>query len=205
MRISHAQLETCRANPAAWLAARVAPSASGPRWGYARVTKLAVYRFHRTADVSDAYQYLRRLLDKVGLANPERVASAERELDAYVTWFNGARRTVADYKVNISLDLGRNWILGGEVSRVDLDLARGGYSAILLGEANPDWKAEVRMPLIQIAIAQRLSRAENEIMIGVQNLDGSHLRTTAYSPVQRRKAVTTAQALARRLSGLGKT
>jgi hypothetical protein len=147
---------------------------------------------------------LTRLLDKVGLANAQRVASAERELDAYMTWFNGARRTVADYKVNISLDLGRDWILGGEVSRVDLDLARGGYSAILLGEAMPSWKAEVRMPLIQIAIAKRLSRAENEIMIGVQNLDGSDLRTTTYSPAQRGKAVTTAQALARRLSGLKK-
>lgn len=134
--------------------------------------------------------------------NAPRVASAERELDAYVTWFNGARRTVADYKVNISLDIGRNWILGGEVSRVDLDLTGGGYSAILLGEANPNWKTEVRMPLIQIAIAQRLGRAEGEIMIGVQDLDGSNLRTTAYSPEQRRKAITTAQALARRLSGL---
>ena len=204
MRISHAQLETCRANPAAWLAARAAPSASGPRWGYARVTKLAVYRFHRTADVTDAQQYLRRLLDKVGVANAQRVASAERELDAYITWFNGARRPVADYKVNISLDLGRNWILGGEVSRVDLDLARGGYSAILLGETNPSWKTEVRMPLIQIAIARRLSRAESDIMIGVQNLDGSDLRATAYSTGQRKKALTTAQGLARRLGGLEK-
>ena len=53
---------------------------------YARVTKLAIYRFHKSADANVAREYFHATCTSVGLINESRVALAEVTLDRYITW-----------------------------------------------------------------------------------------------------------------------
>lgn len=77
---------------------------SGPRGGYAAMTKLAIYKYHATASADAARQHLQRLLDRFG--STSKKLSAEGELDAYITWAEHNGLIVADRKVRLAYDLG---------------------------------------------------------------------------------------------------
>jgi hypothetical protein len=60
-------------------------------------------------------------------------------------------------------------------------LCRVGYRAILLGGYPQDWSSQIRMPLLQRAVAYRYGRPADGISIGVQRFDGSGLVVRKYS------------------------
>ena len=196
MNISHLELEACRRDVARWVAAKLTPGA-GPRAGYAGMTKLAIYRYHASGDAEAARQHLRSLLGRFG--NEGKKLGAEFELDAYIAWAEREAVIVADRKVRLGYDLGSGIALGGEVSRVDIDLT-GGYRGVLLGTCDPSWQTELRMPLLQRALAAHFSRDEAEIWIGVQELDGSGLQTVRFSAGQMDDAESRARAVAAQLA-----
>ena len=68
-----------------------------------------------------------------------------------------------------------------EVPRIYLDLEEGGYKAIFLGLQQANWRNQLRMPLVQLAVAQRLDRSPQEIAVGIQNLDGSNLEVVQFT------------------------
>jgi hypothetical protein len=90
--------------------------------------------------------------------------------------------------------------LGGEISRIDLDLDSEGYRGILLGNRPSGWKQQSRFPLIQRALSSRLQRSEQQISIGFQNIDGSQLETITYPHRRLDEAEEEAQELAKILS-----
>jgi hypothetical protein len=196
LKISHLELEACRRDVVRWVAARLAPGA-GPRAGYAGMTKLAIYRYHATGDAGAARDHLRALLGRFG--NEGKKLGAEYELDAYIEWAERSGLIVADRKVRLGYDLSSGISLGGEVSRVDVDL-NGGYRAVLLGTCDPGWRAELRMPLLQRAIADHFSRDEAEISVGVQELDGTGLQTVQYATDQVDEAEERARTVAAQLA-----
>ncbi len=193
LRISHAEIEACRSNVARWVAARLNQSA-GPRAGYAGMTKLAIYKYHSTGDAEVARAHLRALLGRFG--SEGKKLGAEAQLDAYIDWAERDGVIVADRKVRLEFDLGSGVLLGGEVSRVDVDIT-GGYSAVLLGTPAHAWRTELRMPLLQRAVARHFDRNEAEVAVGVQDLDGSGLQTVQFS----RAEINAAEATVRLLAG----
>ncbi|MDQ2668800.1 MAG: hypothetical protein M3Z05_22795 [Gemmatimonadota bacterium] len=158
------------------------------------MTKLAIYKYHATGDADAARQHLRNLLGRFG--DTGKKLSAEYELDTYIAWAERNDLIVADRKVRIEYDLGSGVLLGGEVSRVDVDVVGGGYRAILLGAHDPDWGAELRTPLLQRAVAQHFDRNESEVMVGVQSLDGTALETLWFTTAEIDEADVQARALA---------
>jgi len=169
---------------------------------YDRVTKLAIYRLHRGEDTPAVERYMRQLFARVGLANPLRISGAVRDLRRYARWVRSSGVVVADVMARIDLNLGSGITLGGEISRVDIEPG-GGYAAILLGKAAPDWSTEFRMPLIQLGVSNRYGRDIRDIRVGVQELDGTGRRVVRFDDAAIAAAYQEAQNLAATLRRLG--
>lgn len=177
MKISHLDLEVCAMNPQRWYLYAQKAGSHGYKMGYERVLRLAVYRYHKTSAV-EARDHLTRMITKHDLRNAARIRDVENGLESYVGWATSVHLTAADVQVRIVLSLGF-LELRGEIGRVDVTLT--GYRTVLFHKAPPDWQLQLRMPLLQAAIASMYARPIERIEVGFQELDGSNLQTTTYS------------------------
>ena len=109
---------------------------------------------------------------------------------------------VADHRVRLNLPLDGEVVLGGEISRIDM-IPTGYRAVLLMARAPARWKQELRMPLIQLAVANRYDRPAADVRVAVQLLDGSGLDESAFPTSVRddalRLAVATAQQIKRML------
>lgn len=127
MRIRHIDIETCRLNPRAWVAQKIKPPRGHPRIGYDQATKLAIYKFHRTNSASQAQTHLGELLSRLNLRSAIFADRARSKLDSYIEWCLRESPVVSHWRLCLDYDLGYSWVLGGEISRIDLDLDPPGY------------------------------------------------------------------------------
>jgi hypothetical protein len=194
MRISHLEIERCSANPRAWVVEQLT-STSRPRWGYAQVTKLSIYRYHRTNSDEAAFHYFDDILPRVGLREGQRADEQRQNLAAYIDWHRRSSVLVADVRLRIDLQLAANVIMGGEISRIDIALERGGYCAVLLTETGAFSPQELRLPLIQRAIALKYRREEREVWVGFQRLDGTALALTQFPKAAITRALIKARSI----------
>ena len=195
MRISHAELEECIRDPAAWVAAKFDTSKKGgPRGGYDLCLREGIFRFHKTGDSINARGHIEQTVVKRNLVNRLRIEDILERFDAYVYWFNNSGVIVADHRARLNFDLGSGLILGGTVSR--LDVTSDGYRAILLTKIRPGWQEELRMRLIQRAMARKYGRPEAEVAVGYQELDASNIETALYSKEELDEAEVKSRGLA---------
>jgi hypothetical protein len=178
MKISHTELETCLTGPRAWLQEKLTASSPYFRIGYNRALLLSIYNFHKTKQASVARQYLSDLIQAQEFKDLGRIDEIELAFESYVTWCDTENVAVADSRVLVRLDFGYISLVG-EVSRVDV--TQDSYRAVLLGPFQPNWRKQLRMPLLQRAISEKFSRPINEVSVGVQHLDGSHLQVRSYA------------------------
>jgi hypothetical protein len=101
---------------------------------------------------------------------------------------------VADVRARIELDLGSEVILGGQVARVDI--TPDGYRVVLLGRFSHGWQHEIRLPLIQRAMASKYDRSESAFVIARQELDGTNLEIAQFGTSEIDAAEVTARNLA---------
>lgn len=196
MIIRHADLETCTKNPKAWVVKKLSPLPSFTRTGYAGVTKLAIYRFHRDLDANAACLHLSNLLPKFGLTNQSLTDQTLADLISYIAWFQNTSPIVAAFRHRLRFGLGAGCFLGGEVSRIDVDPSSDRYHAIILGDSPPKWQSEMRFPLIQRALSQQLKRKDTLISVGFQCLDGSGIMLKSFP----KKMIDNAEIQARHLA-----
>jgi hypothetical protein len=191
LRISVAELEVCAQDVAGWVRAKLNPAGGGPRLGYAGAVKLGIYSFHKSGNETAARAHLRDLLDR--FQGSFQKAAAEQEFESYLRWYTAQQPIVASHRVRLGLALGSGIILGGEVSRVDVDLTSGGYRAVQLG-------APRRMPLIQLGIADKYQREAAEVRVGFQHLDGSNLSLVSFSEAELQAAGRGARGIAQQVA-----
>ena len=72
---------------------------------------------------------------------------------------------------------------------------------VLLGKVPQDWEKQLRMPLLQVAIAQMYARPQDKTEVGFQELDASNLAVRLYGDMEIQRAQRKFMALGR--SGLG--
>lgn len=154
--------------------------------GYDQAVRLAIYHFHKTGLPDEARRYLVDLFARSRLSNTVRLDTSEANLDAYLQWHSESGAITADHKVRILLDLGGYLQLSGEVARIDI--IESGYRAVLLGATDQQFREQLRMPLLQRAIATTYVRPVELIGVGMQALDGSGLAIRCFSPRQIRAA-----------------
>jgi len=132
--------------------------------GYERVLRLSIFHFHHTPSVA-ARDYLARMIRRHHLGNVGRISEIEISLDRYITWATQERLKVAATKVNIAYELGF-LELRGEIGCVDV--TDWGYRAVVLGKVPQDWEKQLRMPLLQAAVAQMFGRPQDKTEVGFQ-------------------------------------
>jgi len=178
VRISHTELEVCRANPKQWAASRLQAGKSVFSYGYNQALKSAIYTFHDSNDPREGTKYLFEKL--IRFRNSTRKAECESALKSYLKWAQSSGIIVAHWRVRLNLLLEWDVVLGGEISRVDVVPESDTYQAIILGDRPRDWKDELRFPLIQHEMAAQYHRPVNQMRVGYQNVDGSELLTVQY-------------------------
>jgi len=198
MRISHTQLESCLANPRAWYRASLTDQSHPYPMGYDRILRLSILHFHKSTALA-ARKYMAQVIRKHDLRNASRINEIETSLERYIKWATEDRTKVADTKVNLAHQIGF-LELRGEIGRVDVTTA--GYRAVLFGKAPDGWEQQLRMPLIQVAIASMYGRPQDEMEVGFQQLDGNNLTTRNYSARRIQKAEDTFTELGRTIRGL---
>jgi len=171
--------------------------ASWPTFGD-RILRLSIFHFHKTSG-HDAHNYLDQMVKNHHMKDVGRINQIETSLGRYINWCSTQNLRVADAAVNLAYELGF-LELRGMVSRVDM--TTDGYRAVLLGSASKDWQNELRMPLIQVAVASMYGRPAERTEVGVPNLDGSRLATALYSRGQIARAERKFVALGRVLRRL---
>ena len=195
MNISHTQLDDCRSNPRSWVQAKVGPAAFFS-FGYNQALLHAIQHYHRSlGDAGSARRYLQESVDR-NFENEVRSEEIKEWLDAYIKWCRQSGVIVADSKFRVKLNLGVFLELRGEMHR--LDVLPGGYRALLFGQYPRDWENQIRMPLLQGAVAVRYGRPMDHIIVGVQHLDGSDLVVRQYSQAE----IATAESEFKRLSSI---
>lgn len=170
-----------RENLDAWVRQRRATNAGHPRMSYKHATRMGIYRLHHGYSVIEAARYLSRFLDSHRLLNEARRNQAEVDLDGYAEWRKTQDCESILTRARLQHRASTEISLGGEIPRIDVLHATDEYRAVLVGEVSPNWQSELRMPLIQRAVAERLRRPEALVVVGVQNLDGSELAAVRFS------------------------
>ena len=106
----------------------------------------------------------------------------EADFESYIRWHRRSGVIVADSNIRLSYSIDGFLDLSGLISR--LDITAVGYRAVILGAGRGNWRTELRMPLIQTAVALKYGRPVDEVAVGVQDADGSALDEEVYTSAQ---------------------
>lgn len=156
MKISHIDLESCFRSPRQWL--RDKASGGHPfKIGYDQILKFAIRRYHRDNSVKEARRHLQKLIEAHELKNAARISEIKAAIISYHEWCEANSIHTADSMIRILLDIGGYLQLSGIVSRVDV--IGEGYRGILLGPYKQNWEDQLRMPLLQKALAERYQKS----------------------------------------------
>jgi hypothetical protein len=188
VRITHTDIEQLVADLRGWVERKKNPDSQFVRTGYRGAIKLSIYSFHKDEDLERSQRYLDDMMNRLKLRNVRRREEAEQLLASYTDWWGRAGIRAAQTRLRINLPLGEGLALGGEVSRIDLGMDSVGYKGILLGVQDHNWSRQLRMPVLQLAIASRLGREPSEVGVGVQELDGTSLQVVQYSQGEMQEA-----------------
>ena len=198
MKISHKELESCRTSPAQWVASKLSASGS-PRMGYQQALRLAICEFHKSDDLEAASLKLDSYVAK-NFKNEAKIERLYERMTAYAEWFTSSGVISAEANILLNYPSSTEWRLGGYVSRVDF--TKSGYRAVLFEVPGVSWKRQLRMPLIQQAIADRYGRPAKEIRIGIQNLEDNSLSDTRFGLDARKSALSEFIAIGSKVAGL---
>lgn len=204
MRLSHSQVAEVVADPVSAARRLLAQESGGiRRGGYDQALRDAIYRFHKStsAEPDTSSGYLAQRLRS--FKNERRKRRVLDDFADYIRWFHASGVQVLDVRIHVRLALNHEDELSGEVSR--LDLLDTGFCGVLLGRPAPDWWTEVRMPMLQKAVADAYSLPLGEVSVGVQELNGTGLTCHQFSDEEVDSAVETVRAAleAMRESGIG--
>jgi hypothetical protein len=202
MRLRHGELEGLRTDLRGWVANKKKATASHPSMSYTHATRMAIYRLHRGQTLPQSIAYLDKYLDAYHLLNKARRSQATHEIAAYAAWLQTEGDVSIATKSRLKLAVFGDTQIGGEIPRVDILPTSVGYRAIMIGESDPNWPKQLRMPLIQRGIAHVLKRPEALIHVGVQGCDGSNLQTIQFSGRRISAAVAELQELVSIAQGL---
>lgn len=201
MKLRHAELETCRQDPIAWTRT-VLGGNRRVSMSFERIAVMSIYRYHKSGDAEDAVKHLERLAESYHLKNSSKREVCEEKIRTYFAWCETSRPVVVSHGIKIRLPLTGDVFLAGEVSRVDIDLESGGYRAVLLTDKELSVEQELRMPLLQMALANRFQRVISDISVGRQHVDASDVVVKSFSERRVKSAFREAKRLAEQIETL---
>lgn len=170
MRISLSELEQARRDPRAYVRER---EGRGGRFffksGYATLQR-AVFRFHQSkGNLEEARKYLQESYE-TQFKHKQKLDGYIEQLERYALGF--ANRGNRVFKVRdrlvipVPAELANQVSVTGQIPRLDF-VSSCGYNVWLFAKRPLDWRAELRLPLIQAAYSKKLTADLNEVKVGV--------------------------------------
>jgi len=186
-------LEEARRNPAAYKQKLLSDEKPFFKPGYNALLQTTILQYHREHLAEQ--QALDRMTNKFHQRFKAQKGLDEiaRQFAEYVAEYSAQEylATITHQRLRLLLpeDISASFEVTGKVPR--LDTTSNGYAAWLFSKTHGDWKQELRMPLIQAAIAADLGTDMEEVTVGVYCFeDGAH---TAYCFTETDCAVATAE------------
>lgn len=207
-RVSHHELESCRANPEGWLAEKRAGAKAIFSYGYARATRDSIVRLHRAVPAVPKASEVAAARDELAewfkankkLTNEARKEAALQAFEQYWSWVKAEKLVVLEARVDLLDTFGSELGFTARVARIDR--AAGVHRGVFLAKYEKGWRSELRFPLIQQAIANRYHVPIDEVAVGCQRLDGSGLQIECFEAGAVRESVAEFHALSRRIERL---
>lgn len=202
MKISHAQLESARINPAAFLKALKGPSDGFKPWASRFSTvRLSVYEFHRTGnDVTKAMRYLREAEERGFRRHGGReLVAMERQLRNYVDDFTALGNAVAQARCRIKFPIAENLVMTGEIPRLDV-VPSGGYLVCLFQKKRSKWQQELRCPLLQHIFASEWNAPISEVTLAMHAFEPRGYEVRQFTRAEIDDALTEISTLAKELA-----
>lgn len=185
MKVSHRELTELERNPEAWALRRRSAAARRFSVGYDKVLSLGIRAFERHGSAPEARQHMQRILLRNELKKSQKIEDLMDRFERYVGWRTSSGLSVMETAARLKCEIGPV-TLTGEVDRVEL--VDQGYRGVLLGKSTADWQNELRMPLLQKALASRYEKPVESFAVGVQELDASGLQEIRFDAGQIEKA-----------------
>lgn len=193
MKVTLSNLEEARRNPAAYKQKLLAAEKPFIRTGYNALLQATILQYHRESLTADqarermTHKYHQRFTTPKGLGEITRCFG--EYLDEYAAQNNLATITHQRLRLQLPADIAPNFEVTGKLPR--LDTTSDGYAVWLFSKGHADWQQELRMPLIQAAIAADLGTDMDEVTVGVYCFeDGRH---TAFQFTEADSASATAE------------
>lgn len=174
MKIGFKQLERLRMNPKS---VNDKNAFFGGRSKFMRWQD-AIARFHSKGDnITEAQKYLEatfaRLADNS--LNKRDLKKYMEHLSEYEVDYKALKSQKIEYRMSFSFDIPLGHVLGGQISRVDINTNSDGYSIYSFEKDIDDWEDELRFPLLQSFVADFFGCFSKEVNVGIYHLnDGKH-------------------------------
>jgi hypothetical protein len=197
-KISHKHLEACRVSPKAWALSQTLGGGFAT-FGYKQALGNAICVLHRSGDLKSAEAKLQEFIDR-HFTNAKKIETMCDQLSAYAAWLSEADIIIADSNVTLNLPHKGIWHLGGLVARIDV--TQSGYRAVLFESFDTTWKQQLRMPLIQLGIAEQYGRPPAEVRVGIHDLAGNVTAETGFGTAKRQAALSEFQSIGTIVQGI---
>lgn len=186
-RLPLRELAEARADPERYRAKLFGPPRQPQGSPYFNALRNAIFNLHKPGwTVAEAETYLERALEKH--PNASRKAEVSDQFAWYVAELQSSGRSV--FRTRLIVDVPPpSWApddfsCSGEVAR--LDLAQSGtYTGWRFASGDVrGWREDLRMPLIQEAVAKELDAPTDEITVGVYAFGDRRVEHTSYSAAE---------------------
>ncbi len=183
MMLSLSQLERARRNPAKFVAAEMRrPGSFFNSKTFYFYFVLAAQKFHR-GELTE-----RKALDFFALKCQEKLESLKgfeqklplywKKLERYFELFEALGNQAIQTQKRVRFSPAPPHVLTGAIARFDI-VPAGGYAATLFEMKTSDWKNQIRMPILQRALADELGCGLEEVKMGVYCVEAEeHSYTT---------------------------
>ena len=182
MKLSLSQLESARRRPK-FVAAAQLRTFKGMRPTFAGYWGFAVKLYHKLVKANDpqsvqkAQDYLLQHCRAKLSQDPNfdsKIALYTNRLNEYFASHARLNQPTIQTNKRIQFTKIPGHLVSGTIGRLDI-IPAGGFAATNFEERGSDWKSQLRIPIIQQALADELGRHRGEIRVGMYCIEsGSH-------------------------------
>jgi hypothetical protein len=202
LRLPLRELDEANADPIGYRAKLYGPPRQAQGSIYFNSLRNAIFNFHKPQwTAAQAESYLENRL--VNTANAPRKAEVLEQFHWYLEQYRALGWGTALTRLNLNISAPpwdpADLALSGQLARVDL-VPSGGYAGwIFVSGTARGWRQELRMPILQEALAGEMNVTTDAVIIGVYAFQDRSVEHTSYSATEIREARASLESLLQKL------
>jgi hypothetical protein len=183
LKISLTELEEIRRDPIAYKSKRESGFIQRGRSSYFGVLKNTIHTYHKSSNVQAGMDYMEAKLER--FMDPRKCQKIVDDFHWYLIEYQRVGWPVVKTQFNIAVPLTiqywDSFKITGQINRIDMS-PNGGYAAWLFRKDDASgWKSELRMPIIQNAIAVELGVNTSMTSVGVYDFNNHNSQIYSFT------------------------